>query len=143
MLTSIIVAFVLLAATVLLHAIGLSLVMWFLVKSQAIPLTRHWPITWLLIRMTWMLVLMHVAEITVWALFYKQAGCMPDVRSALYFSGTTYTTIGYGDLVLPGPWRLLGPVEGLAGVLMCALSGGFFFAVLNRIYVSRLEVKRK
>ena len=53
------------------------------------------------------------------------------------------TTIRYGDLVLAKPWRILGPVEGLTGILMCGLSAGLFFAVVSRIYASRLEPKRK
>jgi hypothetical protein len=46
----------------------------------------------------------------------------------------TYTTVGYGDLVLPEQWRLLGPVEGLTGILMCGLSTGFFFALVSRLF---------
>ena len=38
---------------------------------------------------------------------------MPDLQSAFYFSGVTYTTTGYGDLVLPREWRLVGAVEAL------------------------------
>jgi len=30
-------------------------------------------------------------------------------QAAFYFSGVTYTTLGYSDLVLAKPWRLLGP----------------------------------
>jgi hypothetical protein len=59
-------------------------------------------------------------------------GCLPDAESAFYFSGVTYTTVGYGDLVLPKPWRILAPIEALTGLLMCALSGGLFFAVVSR-----------
>ena len=68
---------------------------------------------------------------------------MPDAESALYFSGVSYTTIGYGDLVLLKPWRVLGPVEGLTGILMCGLSAGLFFALVTRIYASRLDTKQK
>jgi hypothetical protein len=50
----------------------------------------------------------------------------------LYFSGVTYTSLGYGDLMLPKPWRLLGPLETLTGILMCGLSTGLFFAVVTR-----------
>jgi hypothetical protein len=57
-------------------------------------------------------------------------------------AGVTYATVGYGDLVLPKPWRMLGLVEGLTGILMCGLSAGLFFAVVSRIYPSRLEAKR-
>ena len=96
-----------------------------------------WPISWLLIRVTWTLLLIHLVEIAVWALFYLWAGCLPDAESAFYFSGVTYATVGYGDVVLQKPWRMLGPVEGLTGILMCGLSTGLFFAVLNRVVAGR------
>jgi hypothetical protein len=82
-------------------------------------------------------------EITLWALVYLWAGCLPDAESAFYFSGASYTTIGYGDVVLAKPWRILGPVEGLTGILMCGLSAGLFFALVSRIYTSHLEANRK
>jgi hypothetical protein len=44
---------------------------------------------------------------------------------------------------LAKPWRILGPVEGLTGILMCGLSAGLFFAVVSRIYATRVEGKRK
>jgi hypothetical protein len=47
------------------------------------------------------------------------------------------TTIGYGDLVLTGQWRLLGAVEALTGILMCGWSTGFFFTVLDRMFEAR------
>jgi hypothetical protein len=73
----------------------------------------------------------------VWGLFYLWSGGMPDLHSALYFSCVTYTTTGYGDLVLPKAWRVLGSIEALTGVLMCGWSTGFFFAVVSRIYEPR------
>jgi hypothetical protein len=47
-------------------------------------------------------------------------------------SGVTYTTLGYGDHLLPKPWRMLAPLEALTGILMCGLSIGLFFAVVSR-----------
>jgi len=53
------------------------------------------------------------------------------------FSGNhseyTDTTTGYGDLLLPGAWRLVGTGEASTGILMCGWSIGFFFAVANRV----------
>ncbi len=143
MLSIIIIACALVAITVAVHAAGFGLVLQSLVKSHATPPTRFWPIAWLLIRVTWCLLLIHAIEITVWALFYLWWKCLPDAESAFYFSGVTYATIGYGDLVLPKPWRMFGPVEGLTGILMCGLSAGLFFAVVTRIYLPRLETKPK
>jgi hypothetical protein len=71
-----------------------------------------------------------------WAFLYSWQGCLPNVEAAFYFSGTTYTSVGYGDLVLAKPWRLLGPLESLTGILMCGLSTGFFFVIVSRMYQS-------
>ena len=51
----------------------------------------------------------------------------------MYFSAVTYTTTGYGDVVLPERWRLSSAVEALTGILMCGWSTGFFFAIVSRI----------
>jgi hypothetical protein len=79
------------------------------------------------------MILLHLGEIGVFALIYVWRGAMGDVTSALYFSAVTYTTTGYGDLVLPATWRLVGAVEALTGILMCGWSTGFFFAVVSRV----------
>jgi hypothetical protein len=102
-------------------------------REQAPPSDAR-GIAWLLIRVAWMLIVCHIAEIAIWALFYLLIGCLPDVESAVYFSGATYTTVGYGDLVLPVKWRVLAPVEGLTGILMCGLSASIFFAMNEKIY---------
>ncbi len=60
-------------------------------------------------------------------------------RSGVLFFGATYTTVGYGDLVLAKPWRMLGTVESLMGVLICGLSTGFFFVIVSRIHQARHE----
>ncbi len=59
---------------------------------------------------------------------------LPDIETAFYFSGVTYTTIGYGDVVAVRPWRMLAPLEGMLGILMSGLSAGFLFAVVTYIY---------
>jgi len=143
MLVVLLIACALVAITLVVHVIGLAVLLRPLLKSRAEPPTRFWPISLLLIRVALWLILFHLLEISVWALFYFWERCLPDAESAFYFAGVTYTTIGYGDLVLAKPWRMLGPVEGLTGILMCGLSTGFFFAVVSRIYASRLESERE
>ena len=85
------------------------------------------------------IVLLHLAEITAWAELYRWQDAMPDLPSALYFSAVTYTTTGYGDVVLPEGWRLVGGVEALTGILMCGWSSGFFFAIVLRLYEPTTE----
>ena len=93
-----------------------------------------WPSAWLLIRIASWTVFLHLIQIVVWAFIYAWRDAMPDFPTAAYFSAVTYTTTGYGDLVLPEEWRLVGGVEALTGILMCGLSTGMFFAVFSDIF---------
>src|SRR5207248_6223946 len=92
----------LVATTVAIHAAGLGMVLSHVSHSTVLPEdTRFWPITWLLIRIAWFLIVFHLLEIAVWALFFWWENCMPDVESSFYFSCITYLTLCYGALVLP------------------------------------------
>jgi hypothetical protein len=138
MLSIILSACVLAAVTLAVHAGGIAVLLQRLMRLHlhTLPPTRLWPITVILLRMIWWLILLHLVEIAVWGLFYLWRGCLPHAEEAFYFSGVTYTTIGYGDVVLAKPWRVLGPIEGLMGILMCGLSTGYFFGVVSYIHQS-------
>jgi Ion channel len=134
MLSGILIAGVLVAVTVAVHVAGVTVLLKALRRWSPIPPTHFWPITGQLVAIISFLLLLHVAEILVWGSFYLWWECLPDAEAAFYFSGVTYTTIGYGDLVLATPWRLLAPIEGLTGILMCGLSASLFFAVVSHIH---------
>jgi Ion channel len=127
----------LVAITVIIHAAGIAIVLSHVLHYSVRPETRFLPIAWLLIRIAWWLILIHTAEIAVWALFFWWQKCLPDAESSFYFSGVTYATLGYGDLLLPKEWRMFGPLEALTGSLMVGLSIAFFFAVLSRKFLQR------
>jgi hypothetical protein len=118
--------------TVVIHVVGFSALLRAIMWSHALDKSGFGPATRLVIALTCWLLLIHLLEISVWGLFYFWQGCLPDAESAFYFSGVTYTTVGYGELVLPKPWRVLAPLEALTGILMCGLSTGLFFAVVIR-----------
>ena len=139
MLTNLSIAAALVAITVIIHAAGLGMALSHVLRSTVQPDTRFWPITWLLIRIAWLLLVIHVFEIAVWALFFWWEKCLPDMESSFYFSGVTYATIGYGDVVLPEQWRLFGPIEGLTGILMCGLSTAFFFVIVSKRILQRMD----
>ena len=88
----------------------------------------------ILARLVSLLLLLHLAEAIGWGLFYLLIGGLPDLETAVYFSLTSYTTVGYGDHVLPPPWRLLGPIEAAVGVLMLGWSTGILVAVIGVVY---------
>jgi hypothetical protein len=141
MIAKFLIASCLVAITVTIHAAGIGMALSHALRSTRRPETRFWPITWLLVRIAWFLIAIHLLEIAVWALFFRWQNCLPNAESSFYFSGVTYATIGYGDLVLPKEWRLFGPLEGLTGILMCGLSTAFFFAVLSKKILERMKDK--
>jgi hypothetical protein len=85
------------------------------------------------------IIFLHMIEIAIWAAFYFGNSLFSDFETALYFSTTSYTTIGFGDVVLPRAWRMLGGIEGVTGVLLCGLSTAFVFAIVNAMFQMRLQ----
>ena len=132
MLIEILIAGGLVVVTVAIHAVGFDVLLRAMMRWDALDMTGFLPVTRLVIGLTCWLILIHSVEISVWGLFYFWQGCLPDAESAFYFSGVTYTTVGYGELVLATPWRMLAPLEALTGILMCGLSTGLFFALVSR-----------
>ena len=134
MLSKLVIALCLMAACVTIHATGLAAALTWVKGWKGAIEGRFWLATWTLICVAAWTVLIHLLQIAVWAFFYAWMHGMPDLPSAFYFSAVTYTTTGYGDLVLPKEWRLVGGVEALTGILMCGLSTGLFFAVFVKAF---------
>ena len=133
MIAQLLVAWSLMSVCVVIHAVGITMALPN-VHGHALLPPRHWRWVWLFSRLAAWIIFLHLLEIVVWGLFFVWQDAMPDLPSALYFSAVTYTTTGYGDLVLPQEWRLLGAIEALTGILMCGWSTGFFFAVGSRMH---------
>jgi voltage-gated potassium channel len=86
----------------------------------------------LVVRITTAVIALHGLQVLLWACCYRWL-CFPSWESALYFSASSYATVGYGDIVLPFKWRMLGPLESILGVLMCGLSVSLMFAIAMRL----------
>lgn len=134
MLTKLLLGIALMAICVAIHATGLIAILRRLQLRLAGRPRSFGASAWRLTRVAAATILLHIAHVLVWAAAYAVGGAMPDFTAASYFSAVTYTTTGYGDLVLPPDWRLVGAVEALTGILMCGLSTGMFFAVFSEIF---------
>jgi len=86
----------------------------------------------LVMETTLAIIFLHGLVILLWAGCYRWL-CFPSLESAFYFSASSYATVGYGDVVLPSKWRLLGPLESMIGVLMCGISVSLLFALVTRL----------
>lgn len=79
------------------------------------------------------LVSIHTVEVWLYAIAFLAVGALPDFETALYFSTTSFTTLGYGDVVLDRHWRLLGAIEGANGLLLFGWSTAFLISVTGRM----------
>jgi voltage-gated potassium channel len=86
----------------------------------------------LVVRLAMAVVVLHGLEILLWATFYRWR-CFPSWDSAIYFSASSYSTLGCNDVSLPLKWRTLGPLESVIGVLMCGISVSLLFAIVTRL----------
>lgn len=75
-----------------------------------------------------------VLEVWAWAVLYLLIGAAKTVEEAVYFSTTTFTTLGFGDITLDEQWRLLSSFEGANGLLMFGWSTALIFAAVQRVY---------
>jgi hypothetical protein len=80
----------------------------------------------------------HLVEIALWAFALEMCGAVADISAAIYSSAGSYTTSG-SDIVLAPRWKLLGPLEAVAGMLMFGVSTAFIFAVVQRLIQARFE----
>jgi voltage-gated potassium channel Kch len=70
----------------------------------------------------------------LWAGLYALLQIFPDFETALYFSMATFSTVGYGDVVIGPDWRLLGGIESANGFLLFGWNTAFIFEVTTIIY---------
>lgn len=125
-----------LAACVVVHTAGLLALSRWLVRRPAHPV-RYASDLFTLVLVAWAIIGLHLMEIVLWALAYRGLGCLPDLASAFYFSSVTYTTVGYGDVVLHAEWRNLSGLEALTGIFLLGLSTAYFFGYLTQRFKPR------
>lgn len=80
------------------------------------------------------LLALHAIEILAYAILYSGLGQFPgDFETALYFSSSTFTTLGYGDVIPAPDHRLLAGVEGVMGLILIGWSTAILVSVTTRM----------
>jgi voltage-gated potassium channel len=127
------VALLLMVSNVVIQALGtFALIQWGLRSLQH---TRSLGVAGGLgnvIRFFIVLPILHFFEAAVWAEFYLIQHCFSDRETAYYFSLKSYTTVGYGDIVILPPWRLMGSLEAMTGVLLFGWSTAILVGFVSR-----------
>ena len=141
MFTEIAIAAAIVAVCLTVHLAGILLMAeWLFRRREDLerrPSRRQFAL--LLVMLFGGILLLHVIQTSLWAVFYYARNLFSDFETSLYFSMVSFTTVGYGDVLLPKRWRLLGVIEGFSGVLLCGVSTAFIFAVINAMFQFRLR----
>jgi voltage-gated potassium channel Kch len=133
MFLQLLIASAMVIATVGVHLIGLGLLIRLLRSHhQRVGRFSTAPLT-LLFGASLGLFAIHTVEIWLYAALYVALGAVGSFEQALYFSTVTYATIGYGDVVLAHPWRILGAIEGATGIIMLGWSTAFLVSLLAQV----------
>jgi hypothetical protein len=81
------------------------------------------------------------ACVWIWALAYLWLGALEGLEPALYFALVSFTTIGFGDVVLDPDWRLLSAMSGANGLLMFGFYTAFLVEMMRRVHREQSQVR--
>lgn len=126
----------LILVTVFVHAAGAVFILRMMLRKRAFW-DRHTHLLIETLGLGWVvgtLVIVHILEVSVWALYYLSCRVLPDWETAFYFSLATYTTVGYGDVVLGTAYRNIGGCEAIVGILMVAWSTAILLDVVSKFH---------
>lgn len=72
-------------------------------------------------------------SVWLWAAVLLWFGALSSLPEALYFVVVSFTTLGYGDIVLAEPWRLLASMCAVNGLMVFGLNTAFTFEFFVRL----------
>ena len=78
--------------------------------------------------------LVAIIEVLIWGAAYLAFDAIEGLENAIYFSAVTFTTLGYGDVVLVGNQRILSSIEAINGIIMFGWSTAIVIAAVQRVY---------
>jgi len=138
MLLNIAIAAFIIVATTVIHAMGMKLVIDKIQKPGGPWIQRLRRVHVFLIgEIVLLMFLISVVEVVVWAIPYLAFGAIQGFEKAVYFSMVTFTTLGYGDVLLHERWRLLASFEAANGIIMFGWTTAIVMAAIRHVYFSK------
>ncbi|WP_299041770.1 ion channel [uncultured Tateyamaria sp.] len=83
-----------------------------------------------------MLLMAHTLQVWSWAAAFLLLGAFADFPTSFYFSTATYTTLGYGDLLLDDGLRIFGTFAAITGLLTFGISTALLMGLVVRLLPS-------
>jgi len=90
-----------------------------------------------------LMLLLHITEACIWGVVLNKSGLIASLRDSIYFSANTYTTIGYGLMILPQSWRELSPIMAISGLFTFAWTTGEMFGIVGQQRELMLDLRTR
>jgi hypothetical protein len=125
---------VMLILIILVHAAGIRATSSHVLHRSKLLLARPsiWRADMLMSSTVFMLLGLHLLEIFAWAAALVFSGLVTNWRVAGFFAGNTYTTVGYGTIILPDGWKMLTPIIAISGLFTFGWSGSVLVDLVGR-----------
>ena len=138
MLINITIAAVLMLVTTLIHAVGMQIALGAVRNKknrlrQRLCKAHSYAIGEVIIVMFYISLL----EVWVWGIVYVALDAIDGFEKAFYFSMVTFTTLGYGDIVLDEQWRLLSSFEAANGIIMFGWTTAIVLYAVQHVYATK------
>jgi hypothetical protein len=125
--------------------LGICLVIHVIVLAASVPILKQqgllaaarnaiFQMTFLTTIMLIAIVVAHALQIWLWAIIWILTDAVADLNTAIYFSTVTYTTLGYGDVILSPEWRIFATFSAVAGLLTFGISTAFLVGLIGRLF---------
>ena len=144
LLVNLTLAGLLVTVTFILHFVGMVGLTWFMRKRLSKHPHRMTSVFWqgaAIVFVVLGLFALHSMQIWIYAFVYLALGEFSSVETALYFSTSTFTTVGFGDIVLADEWRMLAAAESANGFLLIGWSTAFLVSVTSRLRIFEADIE--
>lgn len=130
-----IVSALLVAANVIIQIAGLAVLIWAMRRREAGRKSAAYVVQQLgvILGVVMGLFVVHALQIWLYAAVYLALGEFETFEASLYFSTSSFTTVGYGEIVMESRWRIVPAVQSAAGFLLLGWSTVFLISVLSRL----------
>ncbi len=127
--------------TLIIHSIGMYFVMhrfelhWSKYLNEKSEIRRQSFFGFLV----FLMLLTHLVEVIIIAAALWTIQAFESWRTAFYFTGETYTTLGFGDVLLPHDWRQLAMFIAMSGLFAFGWSTGVLVSIVGKTYEAQFS----
>lgn len=102
------------------------------IRGLARPSLKRFANTGIIIVAVLYVLLVETINVWIWALVFVGVGAINSLEPAVYFSLTSFTTLGIGDIALGADWRILSGLTAANGFLSFGWSTAYMVEIVRR-----------